>query len=316
MLRTLKSAMKSKRECEESERRLNAYILPLVLFCMATISFTFLLEHLLFDTNYMLRKQENYVEASGDRKKLFKDLSLFSIATGGYNAVSLLQSFTSPGLWPLYSSKEQTVLLSDFRSLESNLQGVDDLYTLYMVNNTHSAMEAKVYKSKVFDYVNTDLVLFFDADIQAMNNMRSYMQEVYSLGKNWYLPCDVYMNLYPLWPIFPRSEYFSLLVGSIADYFELSFSIWNSGNFLAHRTYSRHFLSAWKDAVESGNFKFDQNALRYIQKKYGYKFCPLPDDSLLPASLNGKVNKYLYKYTFSHETSSTREKKRAIRNSV
>mmetsp|Transcript_9594 Transcript_9594/g.12449 ORF Transcript_9594/g.12449 Transcript_9594/m.12449 type:complete len:276 (-) Transcript_9594:556-1383(-) len=228
-------------------------------------------------------------------------LTVVTIATGGYSPNLLIDSLYEDGQW-----RNAVVIADD--CIENIVK--PGYGRISRVPRPASVMETKTLKAKAFEHVSSQRVLFMDSDIVVKKPLKIFIQKI----PKWKKGCDLYMQIYPLLPLLPRRFSFSTTLTPLVRKFDPAFWEWNSGIILMDRTHSAKLLEEWGKLIESGDFRMDQLALQHLLKSNkNFHLCALPEECLFPASIAGKVGQRLSlsSPTFIHMTSYNKAKYKA-----
>ena len=193
-----------------------------------------------------------YIKNSNDERmkeeinSYYKDTSVITIATGGYNAHNLVNSLRTEGKW----KKNIYIVEDSCTKPEADTIGIH-------VNNTSNSLESKLYKMDILEKTKEEYVLFLDSDITVRKPIIEFLK---SIGK-WRNECDAYMP-YDLW-------------------YSKKFII-NGGIIFAKKGKSELFLKQWKERILDKNYfhKKDQPALKYLVEEKKVKICMIENDKI------------------------------------
>lgn len=182
----------------------------------------------------------------GLASSLINNTDIITIATGGYDAHSLVKSLRQKGQW----TSSIYVISDECTKPVNNSINIP-------VPRTYSPLESKIHKMDILNYTLSDYVLFLDSDIKVVNNLKYF----FSQNPVWDSSCDVYLG-HDMW----YSNKFT----------------YNGGIILVKRNHSEEFLQLWKNEIVRDSYigQKDQPALKKIIKEYLVSVCSLPQETI------------------------------------
>ena len=182
----------------------------------------------------------------GLASSIIKNTDIITIATGGYNAHSLVKSLRHKGQW-----RSSIYVVSD--ECTSPINHTINIH----VPRTYTPLESKMHKMDILNYTLSDYVLFLDSDIKVVNHLKYFFDQI----SVWDSSCDVYLG-HDMW----YSNKFT----------------YNGGIIFVKRHHSEEFLQLWKDEIiqESYIGQKDQPGLKKIIDQGLVSVCSLPQETI------------------------------------
>ena len=199
----------------------------------------------------------NLTFAASFKSKLYNNTAIITIATGGYNANSLVSSLRNKGKW-----NKNIYIFSDPCTPKIN-----NTVEIRLPKITKTPLESKILKMEILNYTSEDFVLFLDSDIVLNKPITYFFNKINIFDNN----CDAYM---------PHDMWYSK-----------KFKI-NGGIIFVKRNKSNYFLQIWKDTILNRNYKGnkDQPALKKLIEDKLINICIIHDSLIFYAP--DTTNKY------------------------